>query len=194
MNPRSASAATSRAHALADVEAALAPDDPAFDRRRERAHPRAAVGRTGDNGVEDVTDPVREQQRRGGLAHLPLDLFGGALLRRAVRRQRPQLVDRVGRRPIAERRLQPTLGVGDATIRRGRVRVVTRGQTEMSLYGRCARFILHERGEIGGEPLGQHREDLGRCRPKWCWCGRDRQSASRAGPARRRRQSRPARW
>jgi hypothetical protein len=30
-------------------------------------------------------------------------------------------------------------------------------------HERRARFVLHERGEIGGEPLGQHREDLGRC-------------------------------
>ena len=128
------------AHAVADVEP-LRSRAPARPRPAGAAdaHPGALVGRAGDDARRSVS-PIRfcDQQRRRRLAHLALDLVGGVLLLGAVRGELAELVDRVGRRPAGERRLDQPLRdqVGIAPVRRRRVGVVLAPPARSARAGR----------------------------------------------------------
>ena len=99
MKPRSTSVWTSsHAHAVADVEPFEAAHDLAFDRRAAQMRTHVPLSDAPVTmRVEALADARCEQQRRGGLAHLPLDLGGVVFLLGAVHGQRRQLVVRVRR-------------------------------------------------------------------------------------------------
>jgi len=59
------------------------------------ADPRALLGGAGDQAVEALPDARLQQQGRGGLPNLALDLVGVVFLLRAVPRQVTELVDPV---------------------------------------------------------------------------------------------------
>ena len=111
-----------------------APDDAPFGRRPRDAHPRPLVRRAGHDAAERRADARRQQQRRRGLAHLPLDLRRVVLLQRAMRGERGELRVAVRRAPPVERGLDEALRdeVGKAAVRRGRMRVVLHRQREVS--------------------------------------------------------------
>src|SRR6266849_8668621 len=96
--------------ALADIQPFLTVNDLAFDWRLENAHPGAFLRCTGDDGVEALTDARRKEARRGGFAHLALDLVRRILLRRAVHRQRAELLLGVRGRLAVQRGLQQAMG------------------------------------------------------------------------------------
>ena len=82
--PSSSTRRTRRRFAPVDPDAPtnIHPVDPAHHPALrlwvERLHPRAFLRRAGDNCIETVADALWQQQRRGGLAHLPLDLLARA--------------------------------------------------------------------------------------------------------------------
>src|SRR5260370_144985 len=113
-------------HAVADVEPLPAAHQLALHVRLPDPHPRALVGRPGNEGVEGLADPRLHQQRRSRFPHLTLDLVRVVLLLRAVAREGAELVRGVRRRPARESRLEEALReqVGKAAVGRRRVRVV----------------------------------------------------------------------
>ena len=101
------------------------------------------VRRAGDDPVELVADAARHPQRGRSLPHQPLDLVGGILLFRAVRREHRQLgeSDRAPSRP-GDGGLEQTLRhqIGKSPVRRGRMRVVGDREREVSV-GRSRRRL-----------------------------------------------------
>ncbi len=84
--------------------------------------------------VEALADASLEQQRRGGLPHLALDLVGVVLLLRAVRGQgvRARRRDTASRSPASAAFSEALRDeVREAPVRRGRVRVVAHREPEV---------------------------------------------------------------
>ena len=65
------------AHAIADLESFPPTFEPAFNRWTTDAHPRTFLGRTGDDRIESLADPVLQQERRGCLSHEALYFVRG---------------------------------------------------------------------------------------------------------------------
>ena len=172
MKPFATAVSTSLTRSLSPTSRPCSPrDDPAFGGRREQAHERALVGDAGDDRVELLADPRRQEVGGGDLAHRALDLAGGVLALGAVRRRSSVSSSSVyGGGQVARGRFQQALRdqIGVAAVRRGRVRVVVDGEAEVTLLGivRALEHVLagaeqlHDRereirelGRIGGAAL-----------------------------------------
>ena len=87
---------------VADFEAVLAFDDPAFDRWIEDADVDAFVAGSGDDAVEELADAAREGDGGGPLAHRALNFLTGRFLHIAVLGDRGELVIGIGRGLVRE--------------------------------------------------------------------------------------------
>src|SRR5207247_7031286 len=113
-------------HAIADVEALEAAHQTSLHRRPRDPHPRALVGGAGDERVEALADAALEQEGRGRLSHLTLDLRRIVLLFGAVPRESVELVRPIRGRAVRQRTLDQALRdqVRESAVRCGGVRVV----------------------------------------------------------------------
>src|SRR6266446_7388584 len=113
-------------HVITDVEPLDASHQPPLDRWLEDADPRALLGRARHQRVESLADPRGQEQRGGGLPHLPLDLRRVVLLLGAVASECVELTVAVRRGPSGDRRLEQPLRdeVRKAPVGRGGVHVI----------------------------------------------------------------------
>src|SRR5205807_8927703 len=91
---------------VTDVEVRGAVDDLAYDRGAAEAHPRPLRRGAGHDRVEALRDARREEERGGGFPGAALHLGRVVLLRRAMRRERAELVESVRCRLACERRFE----------------------------------------------------------------------------------------
>jgi hypothetical protein len=121
-------------HPVADVQSLEAALQPALHGGTEDPHPGALFGGAGDDAVERLADAAGQEERRGRLAHLPLDLVGVVLLQGAAPGDLGQLLGVIGRGAAGQGGLQEAVGdeVGVAPVGGSRVGVVAHGEAEVA--------------------------------------------------------------
>src|SRR5205823_14319612 len=105
---------------VADIEPFGTALEATLDGHFAQPHPRTLRARAGDDRVEYLTDPVRQEQRRRRLLRQALDLVGGVFLPGAVFSEPRQLRQLVRRPGLRDRGFQQTLRdeIREAPVRR----------------------------------------------------------------------------
>src|SRR5580658_3117702 len=120
-------------HPIANLEPAKAADQFPLCRGARNSNPRPFGRGTGDEGVESLSNVGRQEERGGGLPNPPFYLSGIVLLLCTMQGERIEFLGRVRRRAAGHRRFQQPQRdqIGEAAVRRSRVRVVLERKAEV---------------------------------------------------------------